>query len=399
VGVGLSPALRYPARVGPDREFPGVVGHARVTAMLSRAIERERLHHGLVFAGPRGVGKATLALGLACALNCLVAPAIGCGRCDGCRRLLGGRHTDFARLEGQGKMRMIATGPAREIALSAQRAPFEGRAHVIVVDPADRMHPAAAAALLKSIEEPNPGVYWVLLATNVRDILDTILSRCMLIPIERLSTDDTRAVVLAASSTSAPPDEARRELAISLADGSPGVALELLHDTSLEPTRGLLIETLHALERGPASVFAGDRSPLWSAWKSAVLATPEPGEIEPDADAEPEVIVVDAGTSKKASKKAAKKKTGKNAAKKSDAKPDSPARQRALAGRLAELWLLHLRERLLGREGLRDMPKGSSDSSDGVARQMQAIQQFQTNLSRNPNVRLSFEQLRLGLRP
>jgi DNA polymerase-3 subunit delta' len=385
--------MRYPARVGPDREFPGVVGHARITAMLSRAIERERLHHGLVFAGPRGVGKATLALGLACALNCRVAPAIGCGSCDSCRRLLGGRHTDFARLEGQGKTQMIASGPAREIVLSAQRAPFEGRAHVIVVDPADRMHPGAAAALLKSIEEPNPGVYWVLVATNVRDVLDTLLSRCMLVPVERLSSDDTRKVVLAVDGGS---DGARRELAISLADGSPGLALELLHDTSLEPTRSLLIETLLALERGPAAVFAGDRSPLWSAWKTAVLATPEPG--EPEGDAEPEVIVVEA-SSKKAAKKASKK-TGKKAATKSDAKPDSPARQRALAGRLAELWLLHLRERLLGREGLREMPRhASDDSSDGVARQMQAIQQFQTNLSRNPNVRLSFEQLLLGLRP
>jgi DNA polymerase-3 subunit delta' len=383
--------MRYPARVGQDREFPGVVGHARVTAMLSRAIERERLHHGLVFAGPRGIGKATLARGLACALNCSVAPAIGCGRCDSCRRLLTGRHTDLVRLEGQGKMRMIATGPAREIALSAQRAPFEGRGHVIVVDPADRMHPAAAAALLKSIEEPNPGVYWVLLATNVRDILDTILSRCMLIPLERLTTDDTRAVVMAADDGS---DAERRELAISLADGSPGVALELLHDASLEPTRFLLIETLHALERGPAAVFAGDRSPLWSAWKTAVLATPEPGE-ESEAEPEPEVIVVDTG--KKASKKATKK-ASKKAAKKTagDAKPDSPARQRALAGRLAELWLLHLRERLLGREGLREMP---THGNDDPARQMQAISQFQTNLSRNPNVRLSFEQLLLSLRP
>ncbi len=378
--------------MSPDREFPGVVGHARVTAMLSRAIERRRLHHGLVFAGPRGIGKATLARGLACALNCTLAPAIGCGTCDACRRLLGGRHTDLVRLEGQGKMRMIATGPAREIALSAQRAPFEGLGHVIIVDPADRMHPAAAAALLKSIEEPNPGVYWVLLATNVRDVLDTILSRCMLIPLERLSSEDTRKVVLAAETDSTQVDAARRELALSLADGSPGVALELLHDHSLEPTRSLLIETLRALERGPSAVFAGDRSPLWSAWKTAVLATPEPGEHDGEAEAEPEVIVVDTG--KKASKKAAKK-AGKTAsAKKSDAKPDSPARQRALAGRLAELWLLHLRERLLGREGLHAMPAGLGVD---VAKQMQAISQFQTGLARNPNVRLSFEQLLLGL--
>ena len=72
----------------------------------------------------------------------------------------------------------------------------------------------------------------------------------------------------------------------------------------------------------------------------------------------------------------------------------TPARQRALAGRLAELWLLHLRELLLGREGLRGMPPAQTHD---LAKHMQAIQQFQTNLGRNPNVRLNFEQLLLTL--
>jgi DNA polymerase-3 subunit delta' len=185
-----SVALGYPARVSesisttPAPRFPGVVGHERIVAMLARAIERERLHPGLVFAGPRGVGKATLARGVACALICAVAPARGCGTCDACRRILTGRHTDLARLEGEGKSRTIRTGPAREVAIRAQHAPFESRAHVIIVDPADRMHPSAAAALLKSIEEPNSGVYWVLIATNISDLLDTIASRCMTMPLE-----------------------------------------------------------------------------------------------------------------------------------------------------------------------------------------------------------------------
>lgn len=372
--------------------FPGAVGHARVTAMLSRAIERQRLHHGLIFAGPRGIGKATLAKGLACALGCEVAPARGCGECDNCRRLLAGLHTDLRVLEGQGKSRMIATAPAREVALAAQRAPFEGRAHVIIVDPADRMHAAAAAALLKAIEEPNPGVYWILIATNIGDVLDTIASRCMTIPLERLTSEDTRTIVLAELARRPPPepiDDERRELAVSLADGSPGVALELLRDPSLEPTRALLAETLQALDHGAPAVFSGDRSPLWSAWRAAVVATPEPGAVDPDADAddEPAVIVVKGKKPKK--KKNAKKKSAKAGAK------DTPARQRAMAGRLAELWLLHLRELLLGREGLRGMP--ATGAASGLAKQMQVIQAFQTNLARNPNVRLNFEQLLLTL--
>ncbi|HLT38771.1 MAG TPA: AAA family ATPase [Enhygromyxa sp.] len=365
-------------------QFPGVVGHDRIVAMLSRAIERQRLHHGLVFAGPRGIGKATLARGLACALTCDVAPARGCGRCDGCRRMLLDRHTDLRKLEGEGKSRMIKVEPAREVSIRAQHAPFEARAHVIVVDPADRMNPRAAAALLKSIEEPREGVYWVLIATNLHDVLDTILSRCMVIPLERLGAEQTGEIVAAQLELRGLElDDERRKLAISLADGCPGVALELLGDTGLEATRDLLAATLRALEIGPGAVFSGDRSPLWSAWKTAVLATPDPDEQAEQADEEEEVVVVKG-------KKPGKKKVKKTAAK-SESK-ETPARQRATAGRLAELWLVHLRERLLGREGLRGLPSPTL-GTDRLTRQMQAIQQFQTNLARNPNVRLSFEQL------
>lgn len=385
----------------PTPRFPGVVGHGRVTAMLSRAIARSRLHHGLVFSGPRGIGKATLARGLACALTCTVSPAVGCGQCDSCRRMLSGLHTDFTVLEGQGKSRTVATGPAREVALRVQHAPFEAAAHVIVIDPADRMHPAAAAALLKSIEEPRPGVHWVLLATNLHDILDTILSRCMTIPLEALNTEDTRSVVdteleRLAQARGLEVDPRRRELAISLAGGSPGVALELLSDASLEPTKELLAATLRALELGAPAIFGGDRSPLWAAWKTAVQATPEPGELAAaaaaEAEARGEVVVVKAkGRAKKKTKKKAKKKSSKGKAK------ESPARQRAAAGRLAELWLLHLRELLLGRSGLADMPAATRVDTSTLAAHMQAIQLFQAQLVRNPNVRLSFEQLLLQL--
>ena len=366
--------------------MPGVVGHDRIVAMLSRAIARGRLHPGLVLAGPRGIGKAALARGLACALTCEVSPALGCGRCDSCRRILHDRHPDVVELRGEGKSRTIKADATREIAIRSFHAPFEARAHVIVVDPADRMQPAATAALLKPIEEPRPGVHWILLATNVSDVLDTILSRCMTIPVERLGPEATRAVVLAElERRGLEVDAERRELGVSLADGSPGVALELIGDPSLEATRDLLAATLRAVELGPAAVFSGDGSPLWSAWKTAIVATPDP-DAEAASDDEEEVVVVKG-----------KKPAGKKKAKKPKAEgKESPARQRAAAGRVAELWLLHLRERLLGREGLRGLPATRASGGE-LGRQMQAIQQFQANLTRNPNVRLSFEQLLLGL--
>ncbi|NVB40908.1 AAA family ATPase [Pseudenhygromyxa sp. WMMC2535] len=377
--------------------FPAVVGHERVVEMLSRAIARGRLHHGLVLSGPRGVGKAALARGLGCALICTRAPARGCGECDDCRRVLGGRHTDVRVLVGEGKSQTITAAAAREAAIRCQHAPFEAQAHVVIIDPADRMHPAAAAALLKAIEEPREGVYWVLLATNLHDILDTILSRCMTVPLERLGAAQTRTVVEAALADAAePPSGERLELAISLSEGSPGVALELLGDDSLEPTRALLATTLRAMELGPAAIFSGDRSPLWSSWKSAVLATPEPGERASEAgdEDEAEVVVVKGP-------KGRKKKSRKKSKKKRDKPKESAARQRAAAARLAELWMLHLRELLRGGEGLPQMPRLSDARREGgeLVAQMQAVQRFQASLIRNPNVRLSFEQLLLELAP
>ena len=233
------------------------------------------------------------------------------------------------------------------------------------------------------------------MATNKSDVLDTILSRCMTMPLERLSLADTRTVVLDALERRPPPpelgiDEERRELAISLSDGSPGVALELLADPSLEPTRELLRATLEAISAGPSAVFSGDRSKLWSAWKGAIAAVPDPDAAP--VEEEPERVVVVKGKKPKAKKRGRKKK----ATKKKSSK-ETPARQRATALRLAELWLLHLRERLLGRPGLRGMPEMRAGSARELGHHMQAVQTFQTNLARNPNVRLSFEQLLLSL--
>ena len=373
---------QYTPVVSEAVSFPGVWGHQHTQRMLARAIERGKLHHSLLLVGPRGIGKATLARGLACALSCEVKPSRGCGECSTCERILRRTHPDLAALEGQGKSRSILTDDARQAAIRCQHAPFEAPAHVLVIDPADRMQAAAAAALLKTIEEPPPGVYFVLLAENLGGVLDTLVSRSTTLSLSPLSQSDVRAVVdVATRKESLSLDPKRVELGIRLSEGCPGAALEFATDPSLEIAERMMDEIFQALTAGSRGIFVGERSPLWKAWSELLEATPS-GDAPPP---EEEAVVVVKG------KKGRKKKSAKATKKESK---DSPARQRNAALKLSTLWLLRLHEQLKGE---RPTPASLQLSPRELTQHIGTVQSFQASLARNPNVRLALESTLLKL--
>ncbi len=332
-------------------QFPGLRGHAEPQARLSRAIERDQLHHGLIFVGPAGVGKATLARGLGCALHCPVAPAVGCGTCAICSRVLGGTHAGVEWISPEGAGGRIKVETARELANRLEMAPFEGAHHLVVFDPAEAMGEAGFNAMLKTLEEPRPGVHFVMLVTGLDVLLPTILSRCLTVRVGRLADADVAAIVeerVQAAET--PPDAARIELAVGLAGGSAGLAVGLALDPTLDASLALLREVVGASHAGPTAIFSGDKSSLWAAWTEAV---------GPGASGR-------------------------------------PARERGALRRLCELWLLHLRERLRGRPGLPGVPAPDASARHHLDR-LDRVQGLLERLGRNPNVRLALEQTLLSM--
>jgi DNA polymerase-3 subunit delta' len=362
--------------------FPGVLGHAHAQARLSRAIARDQLHHGLIFMGPRGIGKAALARGLACALHCPVAPAVGCGTCPTCHRILTNVHAGVEWVVPEADGGKIKVEAARELSHRLQHAPFEGLHHVVIFDPADALTDQAYNALLKAIEEPKPGVCFVMITTHAEGLLPTIRSRCLPVrlgplPAElvgqvldevlaRRTADRAQAAAAQAAAAPAkrkpkaeaaeavaapePPDPARRELAIRLSQGSVGQALELLADASLTDVMAVVRSAMDAATDGPAGIFGGDKGSLWSAWSQAS----------------------------------------------GGAGPGRPARERAACARAADLWLLHLREHLRGGAGLPGLPTPRGDVP-GLLHQIDRLQALLEALPRNPNVRLALEQTLLEL--
>ncbi len=180
--------------------FATLLGQPTARAILERALTVGRVHHAYRFQGPLGVGKETAAFLFAQALLCELGPrtAGGCGACSACRRavtlspdapsvpihpdvILVGRGLYPAQLlGGTSEATGISVEQVRRIVLSrVGYPPHEGRAMVIIVRDADELTPAAANALLKTLEEPHAGIHFVLLTSRPAKLLDTIISRTL----------------------------------------------------------------------------------------------------------------------------------------------------------------------------------------------------------------------------
>jgi DNA polymerase-3 subunit delta' len=167
----------------------------------------ERLHHALLIHGPAGVGKLALAEEFAQLLLCEASPGTRkpCGTCDGCRWYLAGTHPDFRRLEPESLARRAALDeegetpapassraakPSQEIKVDQVRAldsflglrSHRGRRRIVLVHPAEAMNLSAANALLKALEEPQPGAHFILVSHRPARLLPTIRSRCAAVP-------------------------------------------------------------------------------------------------------------------------------------------------------------------------------------------------------------------------
>jgi DNA polymerase-3 subunit delta' len=182
---------------------------------LTRAVETDKVPHAYLFEGPAGVGKRLTARALALALNCEERGADSCGVCEGCRKITAGVHPDVRWLTLTEGKRRIPIDAVREAERWIAVRPHEGLAKVLIVEPAEQMSDQAANALLKTLEEPRPGSFLVLVTARASSLLPTVRSRCQRIrfgPLDRGTVADLLVLQGAA------PEEA--DLVAALSEGS-----------------------------------------------------------------------------------------------------------------------------------------------------------------------------------
>src|SRR5208283_6011856 len=161
-----------------------VIGQDKVVTFLQKSLEKDSLAHAYLLVGLPHVGKMTLAVNLAMAINC-EAEERPCGKCASCLRIASGKHADVQVIElsqivdseGDSKTK-ISVEQVDQILHSVNLAPYEGKYKVFIIDGVEFMSIGAANRLLKTIEEPVQNVIFILLASNESLVPATIVSRC-----------------------------------------------------------------------------------------------------------------------------------------------------------------------------------------------------------------------------
>jgi DNA polymerase-3 subunit delta' len=165
-----------------------LVGHEAAVDLLRRDIAAGRTAHAYLFTGPDGIGKRTLALQLARAVNCEAPPSPGesCGSCRACTLIAAEKHPDLFVLRPEGPGARILVDAAREVVRAVMLKPTEAARRIALLTDFHRALPNAANALLKTIEEPPPSAILLLTAESADELLPTITSRCRVVPLRPL---------------------------------------------------------------------------------------------------------------------------------------------------------------------------------------------------------------------
>src|SRR4051794_254244 len=182
------------ARKYRPQQFSDVIGQEHVTRTLQNAIEQQRIAHGYIFSGHRGIGKTTIARILAMALNCRgkdgkadKPQAEPCGVCDSCTEIRAGGAVDVIEIDAATNR---GIDEIRELRDAARYRPARDRYKIYILDEAHQITDAAFNALLKTLEEPPGHVIFMMATTAPEDIPQTIRSRCQHFSFHAVRFDD-----------------------------------------------------------------------------------------------------------------------------------------------------------------------------------------------------------------
>ncbi len=233
------------AEISTSEPWPALLPW-QVDAAQTLLAGRATWPHALLLDGPRGIGKHILALNLARSLLCEqpLATGLACGQCPSCRYVMAGQHPDLRMVEplaveDDGTIKVLDAIPVdaiRALTRWAQITSHRGRAKVALVVPAESMNAAAANALLKTLEEPPPQTFLMLIAHQPGRLPATIRSRCRRVPAPRADAAVAQAW-MASLGVANPPS------LLGQAGGAPLVAVALA-DPALQQERKIWLDAL-----------------------------------------------------------------------------------------------------------------------------------------------------------
>ncbi len=155
-----------------------LAGNGRINSAVCRALKENRLPHAILIEGDKGTGRHTLAYFIANAAVCSADTDKPCGICRSCCLANAGTHPDIYLTAPEDGKKNISVAQIRSLRSEAYVKPHIAACRVFIIDMADTMNEQSQNALLKVLEEPPGGTYFLLIAESKASLLDTIISRC-----------------------------------------------------------------------------------------------------------------------------------------------------------------------------------------------------------------------------
>jgi len=221
-----------------------LIGHEWAVDMLKKHVANETTRHAYLFAGPPGLGRRTLALHFAQALNCQIPvdAGIACGQCRDCKQIEAMQHADLTVIQAESEGGTLKVDQIREARRSLTLKPYQAKYRVALFLRFQEANDNAANALLKTLEEAPSYAVLILTADNPEQLLPTIVSRCEVLRLRPLRIEDVQAAL---ENRGIETNQAK--LIAHISGGRFGYALRMIENRSLLEKREERLNDLQGL--------------------------------------------------------------------------------------------------------------------------------------------------------
>ena len=207
-----------------------LIGHEWAVDMLKKHVANETTRHAYLFSGTPSLGRLTLALRFAQALNCAtpVSAGVPCGTCRDCRQIEAMQHADLTIIQADSEGGTLKVDQIREARRTLTLKPYQSKYSVSIFLRFQEANDNAANALLKTLEEAPSYAVLILTADNPEQLLPTIVSRCEVLRLRPLAVDEVRRELEIRGL-----ENSRAKLIAHISGGRFGYALRLIENDAL----------------------------------------------------------------------------------------------------------------------------------------------------------------------